>query len=166
MFTKEGRFVRDVEPKTIPGRDGVPFTAINARMVFNTFARGKQQSLFVDVNFTGENAEWIVRNILKDGKTGKGMMVRVGGEMYEEEYTKDGEKRRALRMDADFVKYAPMFNTNSQSGDNATRSASAASASQPASKGEAVASTSQDNDPFFTSDFDFPDLITEEEESA
>lgn len=169
MFIKEGRFVFDVEPKTVPGNNG-SFTAINTRMAFNTWARGKSQTLFADVSFVGGNAEWIVRNILKDGKTGKGMMVKVGGELYEDEYPgKDGEQRKVLRMDADFVKYAPLAMTNNGAGTTGTgTNASNASRSTGAtSKTAASASNAQpapdDNDPFNGDmlDFDkeFSDLV-------
>lgn len=158
MFVKEGRFVFELEPKMVPGSNG-SFTAINTRMAFNTWARGKIQTLFVDVSFVGTQAEWIVRNILKDGKTGKGMMVKVGGEMYEDEYKKDGEIRKTLRMDADFVKYAPLAMTNNTNVDTSNASAGAETETKTPAAEDA-------HDPFKSSGFDFenefPDLVTEE----
>jgi single-stranded DNA-binding protein len=149
MYIKEGRFVYDLEPQMItPTNGGSPYVVINTRMAFNTWARGKQRSLFLDVSFSGFWAEWIQRNIMKDGKTGKGMMVRVGGEIYDDEYQsqKDQTTRQTRRLDVKFVDFAPLVQTTGTRSNTQTAGASrtqngagTATAAQEQGGGTAVA---------------------------
>ena len=94
-----GRLTRDIELRYIPG-NGTPVA--NFTMAVDrefTTKDGKKETDFIDIQVWGKSAENCANYI------GKGSLVAVQGSLRVESYEKDGERRKATRVNANRVQF-------------------------------------------------------------
>lgn len=93
-----GRLTRDVELRYIAG-SGTPVAQF-AIAVDREFSKdGKKETDFIDIQVWGKSAENCANYI------GKGSLVAIQGSLRIDTYDKDGEKRKATRINANRVKF-------------------------------------------------------------
>ena len=94
-----GRLTRDIELRYIAG-SGTP-VANFAIAVDREFAGkdGKKETDFIDIQVWGKSAENCANYI------GKGSLVAIQGSIRVESYEKDGERRKATRVNANRVQF-------------------------------------------------------------
>jgi hypothetical protein len=123
--------------------------------------------MFVDVSFIGQQADFLVEQVLdrdKSGKNGKGARLSVGGIIVENEYKspKTGEMVKTLVLEPDFVKFG-----KARGNGNGNGTTNGNTGNQNAKEQNQASDNSSNGDEGYKEIFtDFPDLFKDDEKET
>jgi len=112
VFSFTGTIGRDAEVKYLPSGQAV----LNVTVANNIGFGDKQQTLWIRVALWGKRAEGSLIDYLK-----KGQQVFVSGELTQREYTKDGQTKTSLELNANILDLVGGKRDSSQSQPSANK---------------------------------------------